>query len=274
MTSPEINKPTGPEINKPAGDPQHKQEPPKPEPKPYVKREIHPLAKGIFPPITGEEYKTLKEDIEAHGVRHAIVLYQGKILDGCNRDKVCYELNIDPPTTNLPQDADPLEFVVSANIHRRHLDESQRGMLVAKLANMKRGDNQHTGQGQPIGATSRVLNVGERTATRCKTVLTKGIPKLTEMVSEGKLRASVAEKVANLDKGRQAELVEMSVSKIKEAVKTPEALPQSTPQSTANSNEVDKLKKAYIEALKKLGKAEQEAAVADMLKAFADLGLK
>jgi hypothetical protein len=238
----------------------------KPAPKPYTKREIHPLAKGIFPPITGEEYKTLKEDIEAHGVRHAIVLYQGKILDGCNRDKVCYELNIDPPISNLPQDADPLEFVVSANIHRRHLDESQRGMLAVKLANMKRGDNQHTGQGQPIGATSRVLNVGERTATRCKTVLTKGIPKLTEMVSEGKLPASVAEKVANLDKGKQAELVELSVSKIKEATKT------STPPRA--SDEVDKRKKAYLEVLKKLGRAEQEAAVADMLKAFADLGLK
>jgi hypothetical protein len=263
------------ETNKPAtastaGDLQRKQEPPKPEPKPYVKREIYHLAKGLFPPIADKEYEALKEDIKAHGVRYPIVLYQGKILDGCNRDRVCYELEIDPPTTNLPPGVDPVDFVVSANMRRRHLNESQRGMLAVKLANMKRGDNQHSGgEGRPIGATSKLLNVGERTATRCKTVLTKGIPKLTEMVSEGKLPASIAEKVANLDKGKQAELVELSVSKIKEAVKPPDPLPQ----STRNSEQLDKRKKSYLEALKKLGKPEQEAAVAEMLKAFADLGL-
>lgn len=239
----------------------------KPEPKPYVRREIYPLAKGIFPPITGEEYETLKKDIEAHGVRHPIVLYQDKILDGCNRDKVCRELNIDPPTINLPADADPIDFVVSANINRRHLTGSQRGMIAANLATMKRGDNQHSGgEGLSIERTSKMLNVSEATANRCKKVLTSGVPKLAELVVSGKLPASVAEKVAGFDKGKQAALVEKSVKKITEATKP-------LPQSTASSDELDKLKKSYIEALKKLGKAEQEAAVAGMLKAFTDMGL-
>jgi len=256
---------------------QRKQEPPKQEeppkqlptaPKPYTKREIHPLAKGVFPPIEGDEYEALKEDIKAHGVRHPIVLYQNKILDGCNRDKVCRELNIDPPTTNLPEGVDPVDYVVSANINRRHLDGSQRGMIAASLANMKRGDNQHSGEGLSIERTSKMLNVSEATASRCKKVLTSGVPKLAELVVSGKLPASVAEKVAGLDKGKQAALVEKPVSKIKEAVKTPEL-----PQSTLNSEELDKHKKAYIEVLKKLGKAEQEAAVAEMLRAFTDMGL-
>jgi hypothetical protein len=239
----------------------------KPAPKPYTKREIHPLAKGIFPPITGDEYEVLKKDIDAHGVRHAIVLYQGKILDGCNRDKVCYELNIDPPTTTLPQGVDPIDFVVSANINRRHLTGTQRGMVAASLATMKRGDNQHSGrEGLSIERTSKMLNISEATANRCKKVLTSGVPKLAELVVSGKLPASVAEKVAGLDKGEQAVLVEKSVKQITEATK-------SLPQRTANSERLDKLKKSYLEVLKKLGKAEQEAAVAEMLKAFADMGL-
>ncbi len=35
--------------------------------------------------------------------------------------------------------AEPLAFVVSHNLHRRHLNESQRGMVGAKLANMNEG---------------------------------------------------------------------------------------------------------------------------------------
>ena len=237
--------------------------------KPYVKREIHPLAKGIFPAITGGEFNTLKADIEANGVRHPIVLYQNKILDGCNRDKVCYELNRDPPTTNLPEGVDPVDYVVSANINRRHLTTSQRGMIAVSLANMKRGDNQHSGEGLSIERTSKMLNVSEATANRCKKVQTSGVPKLAEMVVSGKLPALVAEKVASLDKTKQTALLDKSVSKIKEAVKDPDPLPE----STRNSDELDKRKAAYLEVLKKLTKAQQEAAVADMLKAFTEMGL-
>ena len=111
-----------------------------------------------------------------------------------------------------------------------------------------------------------MLNVSEATANRCKKVLTSGVPKLAELVVSGKLPASVAEKVAGFDKGKQAALVEKSVKKITEATKP-------LPQSTASSDELDKLKNAYIEVLKKLGMAEQQAAAAEMLKAFADMGL-
>jgi hypothetical protein len=245
-------------------NPQVKPVAPKP---PYVKRDIHPLIKDLFPPLPKDEYARLKSDIYDNGVRVPIVLYQGQILDGCNRNRVCSEFNWDPPTTDLPAGADPFAYVVSANLHRRHLDESQRGIVAAKLATRRRGENQHTaGEGLSIERASGMLNVSEATANRCRKVLTDGVPKLAELVTQGKLAASVAEKVAKLDKAKQAMLVDKKVSEIKEAVREP-------PTSTAISDKLDKLKTAYLETMKKLGKSEQQAAVAELLKELAAMGL-
>jgi hypothetical protein len=76
--------------------------------------------------------------------------------------------------------------VVSANIRRRHLDESQRALIAAKLANMTRGSNQHA----PIGATSNaqaavLLNVGHGTVERAKQVLRECPPDVVQQIERG-----------------------------------------------------------------------------------------
>jgi hypothetical protein len=39
----------------------------------------------------------------------------------------------------VPENTDPFRDVVSLNIHRRHLTDTQRAMIAAKVANMSRG---------------------------------------------------------------------------------------------------------------------------------------
>lgn len=56
-------------------------------------------------------------------------------------------------------------FVVSLNLHRRHLSESQRGMVAAKLANMpahRPSDNSANLQTSQADA-AKLLNVSTRT---------------------------------------------------------------------------------------------------------------
>ena len=45
--------------------------------------------------------------------------------------------------------------MLSINLHRRHLNESQQAMVGARLANIRMGDNQHKKEGASIEATSQ-----------------------------------------------------------------------------------------------------------------------
>src|SRR5215813_3069912 len=90
--------------------------------------DIHPLAE-IFPPMSDEEIKSLIDDIKTNGLREPIILFEDKVLDGRNRHRACAELGIEPQTRKLDGKGDPLDYVISKNLHRRHLSESQRGVV-------------------------------------------------------------------------------------------------------------------------------------------------
>jgi hypothetical protein len=55
-------------------------------------------------------------------------------------------------------------FVVSKKLHRHHLNESQRAMVAAKLAQVVRGSNQHVGISTPSQKdAAELLNVSRDT---------------------------------------------------------------------------------------------------------------
>ena len=103
--------------------------------------EHHPLA-ALIPQATEAERESLTKDIAAHGIRHPITLYEGKILDGRHRHEACTALGIECPATAYTG-GDPVAFVSSTNLARRHLTVGQRAMVADELANL--------GQGRPPG---------------------------------------------------------------------------------------------------------------------------
>ena len=94
--------------------------------------QFHPLAE-MFPLMEGAELKALAADIGAHGLVEPIILYEDKILDGRNRYLACREAGVEPTYRPLLSCDDPLAFVVSANLHRRHLTSEQKRALIDKL---------------------------------------------------------------------------------------------------------------------------------------------
>ncbi len=169
--------------------------------------EFHPLA-NVFPLSDGEEFEALRADIAEHGVREPVVLYEGQILDGRNRYRASRSAGVDCPMMTYEGD-DPAAYVVSLNLHRRHLTESQRAMAAAKLVSWARGENQHTSGSAnlPTHKAAEMLKVSERSVTTARAVRDKGTPELQQKVEHGKVSVSAAADVATLPKAEQAEIV-------------------------------------------------------------------
>jgi hypothetical protein len=102
---------------------------------PVVKTfELHPAC-TIFPAIIGPEFEALADDIAANGLRDEIVLYEDRVLDGRNRLRACEARGVEPRFVcwNPGPGDTPEAYVISANLHRRHLTDAQRAEIAAKL---------------------------------------------------------------------------------------------------------------------------------------------
>jgi hypothetical protein len=180
--------------------------------------EFHPLA-NIFPLLEGSEFDGLVDDIEMHGLREPITILDDKILDGPNRYRACVAAGIQPDVVSYRGD-DPVAYVISANLRRRHLDESQRAMVAAKLATLSDGQRGDLVEGLPIGRASDMLNVGERTVARAREVIERGVPELQTAVDYGAVSVSAAADVATLPAEEQTEVVARGEKEILEAAKS------------------------------------------------------
>lgn len=119
---------------------------------------VHPAAE-LFPRPSPEELQQLADDIKANGLQQKVVLYDPgddadplMLLDGVTRLDACELADIpviidgalNPKLLGgiIFDDVDPVAYVISANIHRRHLTIEQRKDLAAELlkANPEKSD--------------------------------------------------------------------------------------------------------------------------------------
>ena len=104
---------------------------------------IHPACE-IFPLMSEAELEALAQDIKANGLRVLAGIQENSdgnpvLLDGRNRLDALSLLGEEITLDNrsifgwVPDDTDPVAFIVSNNIHRRHLTAEQKRDLIAKL---------------------------------------------------------------------------------------------------------------------------------------------
>jgi hypothetical protein len=162
---------------------------------------FHPLA-DIFPL---EEFDALVADIKANGLKIPIALYQGKILDGRNRYRAYLAAFSRPPSSRVLYEIDPAvdgdaaTYVISANIHRRHLTAEQKRELIAKLIKA-----QPEKSNRQIAKTAKVDHKTV-SAERGALEATGEIPQLKKTVgADGKARKQPAKRKATIDTRKAA----------------------------------------------------------------------
>ena len=170
--------------------------------------EFHPLA-NLFPLLEGTEAEALGADIAANGQHEPIWLYRDQILDGRNRYLQCLRLGIEPVFRDF-EGGDPLKFVISLNLRRRHLNESQRAWVAAKIATVTHGGDRKSDQAANLpldqAAAATMLNVSPRSVRSATAVRDHGAPELQHAVEHGHLPVSAAAQAANLPAVQQREI--------------------------------------------------------------------
>jgi protein gp37 len=147
---------------------------------------------AAFPPMTDAEYAEFRADVAANGVLHAIILFEGKVLDGWHRQRAGHETGHSLRFEQFPGDAAAaLRYVIAANLRRRQLNESQRAMIAAHLVASAK---------LPVVGAAELLNVSERTVKDATQVVGSGNTALIDQVEAGAVAVSKAAQTVRANK--------------------------------------------------------------------------
>ena len=179
----------------------------------------HPLS-SAFPSMHEADFAALCEDIAQHGLRQPVVAYQGEVLDGWHRYRACVAVGEEPKLVELDADVDPVAFVLSLNLSRRHLTGAQRAEAVVRCRAWA-PPNVHPTRGEPgspltVAEMAEEAGVADRTVQQVKRAHEAG---LGDAIRDGKVSAKRAAAIAKLPEAERAAAIEAPAPKRKPAPK-------------------------------------------------------
>ena len=136
--------------------------------------EFHPIADEFPLEDQGPEFDAFVQDIKVNNLQQPIILHQGKILDGRRRYLACKQAGVSPKFGEWDGTGSPLDFVVSLNLHRRHLTPSQRaviGLTLLEEETRRAKERQRLSKGR-----------GKKGAQRCATLNGKAMAQAAQRI--------------------------------------------------------------------------------------------
>jgi len=152
--------------------------------------QLHPLC-TYFPRMSDAEFISLKANIQDIGQTHPIYTLDGMILDGGNRYRALCELGIKPVMIEYTG-SNPTQFILSSNLHRRHLTQGQAAAIVSASQSWVKAqvaDDEKLAHSAPLDtAESRAKQsgVGQRTQQMADKLIKEAPAELVKEVIDGK----------------------------------------------------------------------------------------
>lgn len=155
--------------------------------------ELHPLC-TLFPRLAEPELQSLADDIRINGLKHPIVLRDNMILDGGNRYAACLKAGVKPIFTTYTGD-NVVGYVLSQNLHRRHLTAGQQAAIVASAQDWERAQGRGGDRKSDQSAILHFDSVQKRAAESGASLRTqkmadkvaKADPELAKKVAHGEV---------------------------------------------------------------------------------------
>ena len=188
--------------------------------------DVHEIA-AVFPPMRATEFEALVADIRERGQLEPVWTFEGKVIDGRHRLLACKKLGIEPRTREWDGAGSLLEFVISLNLHRRHLKESQRAMIAARMMPAFEADARHrmatrqelppwvfSPKGRASSHAAKLLNVSEKSVRRARSVIEGDLPELVTAVDQHKIAVTTAALICERPRDEQARLLSLKRSEM------------------------------------------------------------
>jgi ParB-like chromosome segregation protein Spo0J len=229
----------------------------------HHKYEIHPTA-AIFPLMSDEALDELAADIKEHGLRDPVVMHDGTVIDGRNRLEACHRAGVEPTFTEWTGSGSVVTWILSVNLHRRHLTNQQRAMIAGKVAHelaaeaksrsaqnlRKSGDPVEglnpgpSGESKSAARAAKLLNVSRDATNKAARIAKSGSDELVQAVTDGTISLDAAARVAELPKAKQRSLLEKgqvqaAAKKIRKEKAASKETPKKAPATEPTPNSDD-----------------------------------
>lgn len=186
--------------------------------------ELHPLC-TLFPRLSETEMNQLVADIAENGLREPIVIHEGMILDGGNRYRACIAAGVEPVFREFTG-GNLVTFVLSANLHRRHLTPGQQAAIVASAQDWAAAQSvgkPKRGNVAPLSSVDdRAAQSGaSRRTQKMADAVAKRDPDLAKQVAHGEISLPRAAEQIGAKKTRSATIKSDPLPMATEPEKTP-----------------------------------------------------
>ena len=177
---------------------------------------------SLIPPLTPDEFSGLEQSILAEGCRDPLIVWNGIIVDGHNRYRICKAHSIPFQTVQkeFASRDDAMLWMLRNQLSRRNLNDFQRIEMVRKCESAVKAQAEQrmlTGKSNPMvnlsQGTSRdalgaMAGVSGSTYEHATAVLDNAPEPVIEATRKKELSINAAYEVTRMDSDKQAEISE------------------------------------------------------------------